>query len=154
MDDQQVDPANAGPREGYAEVLHGIRAAGRCPFCIDNLPNTHPRPILWQSDHWIVTENAWPYEGTKQHFLLISVEHVERIEELSPEAGHGFFEAYAWLAEHVGFPGATILWRSGGTDQTGASVSHLHAQVVVGYPRSGDSEKMKIFGVVGFKESE
>ncbi len=149
-----VDIGNADvvPRGNYKRVLEKILADGHCPFCAENLPKVHPDPILWVTDHWIVTTNAWPYKGTRLHFLLIAASHVERIEDLSPEARLDFFGAYDRLAREYNFTGASILWRSGGTEQTGASVKHLHAQIVVGHPRTSGAET--ITGLLGFGPSE
>lgn len=148
--DHSVDVENAEllPRGGYEKVLRQIIADGHCPFCGDNLQRVHPEPILWKNAHWIVTTNAWPYMGASIHFLLISTEHIEQIEDLSPEARLAFFEAYDRLSQTYGFPGASILWRSGETSQTGASVRHLHAQVIVGHPRTKNAKP--ITGLLGF----
>lgn len=146
----EVDVANAGllPRGDYEKVLERIIQNGHCPFCEENLPKVHPNPILWTSAHWVVTTNAWPYAGVKSHFLLISRTHVTRIEDLSIGARLSFFDEFDQLSSQFNFKGASILWRSGDTEYTGASVMHLHAQIVVGYPRS--PEAPAITGLLGF----
>lgn len=143
-----IDNAGIVPRDDYQAALKSILAEGHCPFCEDYLHHHHKEPILWKSDHWIVTKNAWPYAGTQLHFLLITREHVERVEDLSLEAQQSFFAEYARLVEEFSLSGATILWRSGNTTQTGASVVHLHAQIIVSHPRTENSTP--ITAVVGF----
>lgn len=145
-----VDIENAGvvPRDDYQKVLEQIIAEGQCPFCEQHLMRHHREPILWKSSHWIVTRNAWPYVGTSNHFLLIAREHVERIEDMSREAQAAFFDEYARIIDEFSLIGATVLWRSGSSEMTGASVHHLHAQIVVGHPRTSQSEA--ITALVGF----
>jgi diadenosine tetraphosphate (Ap4A) HIT family hydrolase len=105
-------------------------------------------PVLHQNDSWLVTMNSWPYTGSRLHFLLIARKHVERIQDLSPEARAGFFDAFDWISVNKEFSGGSFIWRTGSTDMTGASVSHLHAQFIVGEEREEGSEK--ILGLVGF----
>jgi diadenosine tetraphosphate (Ap4A) HIT family hydrolase len=151
MNRNVVDVKNAGlvQRGDYAAVLEEIDGEGQCPFCRDRLLRHHPNPILWETANWVVTTNAWPYKGSRLHFLLIATNHVERIEELSAEAWQEFFEHYGRLVKEYALDGASILWRTGSTAITGASVAHLHAQIVIGHPRTEDAEV--ITGLLGFR---
>jgi ATP adenylyltransferase len=147
-----VDPANAGvvPRGDYGNILQQIVDEGHCPFCREHLQKHHTKPILFENEHWLVTENFKPYTGLRHHFLLIVQRHIERIEDLSTAEEHDFFERYRALAQTYGFAGASIQWRSGLTALTGASVKHLHAHILVGQPRTERS--IPITGLVGFYE--
>jgi diadenosine tetraphosphate (Ap4A) HIT family hydrolase len=153
MNDGGVNIGNAEivARGNYTAVLEQIRDEGKCPFCEDQLPRHHTKPILWTSDHWTVTTNAWPYKGTRLHFLLISNKHLERIEDLPAPARSDFFANFDRLSREYELEGASILWRSGETQITGATVKHLHAQIIVGYPRAEGAEV--ITGLLGFKET-
>lgn len=148
MSEVDIENANLVPRGDYVEVLQRIVDEGNCPFCEEQLPRHHPQPVLWQSDHWTVTTNAWPYKGTRLHFLVVSRTHVERIEELSSGARVAFFEDYDRIMREHGLAGASMLWRSGDMRITGASVHHLHAQIIVGHPRTEGCGKIK--GLLGF----
>lgn len=152
MSKQTVDVSNAlvAPREGYVETLEAITAGGFCPFCEEHLTKHHSRPIIERTDHWIVTTNAWPYEGTAHHFLLIPRKHVEAIEQLSPDAWTDLQLTYKRIVTNHCIRGAALLMRSGKTDQTGASVTHLHAHIFVGGPRTETSEPIK--ALVAFKK--
>ncbi len=148
---QQVDVRNAEvvKRDDYAKTLKAIIAGGFCPFCEEHLFRHHSRPIVYKSKHWLVTENAWPYEGSRHHFLFIARKHVENIEELSATAWTELHAMHRFLVKRCGLKGATLFIRSGDTKFTGASVNHLHAQVIVGGPRTKNPRFIK--ALVGFK---
>jgi ATP adenylyltransferase len=150
---EMVDVPNAGvvKRSDYESILRKIIDEGHCPFCREHLFKHHTKPILAEGEHWLVTENFKPYAGTKQHFLLISQRHVERIEDLTPEAWSEFQLHYATLSKKYGLRASTLLWRSGETAFTGATVVHLHAQIIVGQERTEDSAP--IMALVGFKKN-
>jgi diadenosine tetraphosphate (Ap4A) HIT family hydrolase len=149
----EVDPKNAPPARGdYGEVLKKIVDEGHCPFCEEHLFKHHTEEVLHKGIHWLVTKNFRPYKGSVHHFLIISLHHVRRIGELPQGAGDELVTLHAWLAKTYEFPGSTIVWREGDTDMTGATVDHLHFQVVIGERRSGLTEFLK--AVIGFKQKE
>lgn len=150
MKKHQVDVGNAQvvPRDDYVATLEAIIAQGFCPFCEEHLLKHHRNPILYKSEYWLVTENTWPYGGTQHHFLLIARAHVEATEVLSPEAWADFHEVYRLLVTRYNLKGATLMLRSGSMQITGASVNHLHAQLIVGSPRAEGAEPIK--ALVGF----
>ncbi len=143
-----VQNARTRARGDYADALTEIAKSGLCPFCEDHLPSYHTKPILFRDPHWLVTENAWPYEGARHQFLVIARRHVERAEDLSPDAWGALGAAYRRLVADYRLPGATMFMRSGLTDFTGASVTHLHAQVISGGRRQPDGELIR--ALVGF----
>ncbi len=146
-----VDVSNAGvvPRNDYAEILKKIVAEGHCPFCLEHLFKHHTKPILFEGEHWVVTENFKPYAGTVHHFLIIVRKHVERIGDLPQGAGDELVDLHRQLANQYGFEGSTLLWREGATDMTGASVRHLHFQIIVARQRDDNTEPLT--ALVGFK---
>jgi ATP adenylyltransferase len=148
---RRVDVQNASTRtrSEYAQALAKIEDAGICPFCEEHLSKHHGKPILFRNAHWIVTENAWPYEGVHHQFVLIAHEHIESAEMLPPEAWEALGSAYRRLVTEYRLKGATLLLRTGMTEFTGASVAHLHAQVISGGARHADSELLR--ALVGFK---
>jgi diadenosine tetraphosphate (Ap4A) HIT family hydrolase len=145
-----VDSANADivPRAGYSKTLSEIQEGGFCPFCEENLAIHHDKPILATSSHWIVTENKLPYAGTRHHFLLISRRHTEKFADLASEEIVDFFNQCALLEREYNLTGMTLLWRSGSTLITGATVVHLHAHLIIGNERTDTSAP--ITALVGF----
>lgn len=150
MHNAVVDAKNAAivPRENYSKAIEQIIKDGKCPFCKTNLLTYHREPILFDDGNWMATRNSYPYEGASLHFLLISRAHRTHIETLTAGEKVAFFEAYNKLSHQFEFFGASILFRSGDTRYTGASVGHLHAHVIVGSMRVDESRP--ITGLVGF----
>lgn len=148
---KEVDVANAGTRAqgAYAEALARIADTGVCPFCPEHLAQHHTNPILFENEHWRVTENAWPYAGARYQFVLISRVHLEAAEQLPTGAWQTLGAAYRRLVRDFGLEGAALMLRSGKTEFSGASVAHLHAQVISGGRREPDSEPLR--ALVGYK---
>lgn len=126
---QFVDLDNARLGE-QKQVMREIIAAGHCPFCLENLRNYHKQPIIKETPHWLVTFNQWPYEHTKQHFLLIYKEHAEKLNELDPTAGQELIELVAWLEKEYQVPGGGWAMRFGDTNYSAGTVAHLHVQFI------------------------
>lgn len=149
---KRVDIGNAdtGVRSNYSDTLAEIIADGFCPFCEAHLTKHHKNPILLKGKYWLVTKNAWPYEGARFHFLFIARSHVENIESVKPPMWQELQTLYKKLVRIHNLSGATLLLRSGETGLTGASVNHLHAHLVVGSKRTKKTTQMR--ATIGFKK--
>ena len=149
---KKVDVENATivARDDYVQVLEAIIAAGFCPFCEEHLFKHHRKPILFRSRYWLVTENSWPYKGSRFHFLFIARTHIEATENLTTAAWIDLYHLYQKVAHESCLLGGTLFIRSGDTNITGASVNHLHAHLVVGGKRTEGAEP--ITALVGFKK--
>jgi len=127
-----VNPENTAhrPDQTYGKVINQIKGDNVCPFCPENLEKYHKNPILKDGNYWILTESMYPYEGAKYHLLIIHKKHIESFGEISQEA----WEEIRYLTESFlrekNIPGGTLIMRFGDTTHTGATVSHLHAQLV------------------------
>lgn len=113
----------------YRDVLATIEKTKRCPFCRENF-RYHRRPILKRSGGWIATENSWPYRGTRIHCLLISERHRERFEELTLRDFGAVSRLVRWLIKQYNIPGGGLALRFGDPRFTGATVRHLHFQLI------------------------
>ncbi len=151
---KKVDIENSviAKRAGYTEILKKIQREGLCPFCEENVIKYHPNPILFKNSHWIVTTNAWPYEGSKHHFLLISRKHIESAAEATPESWKSLGTAFKKICRDQKLTGESLFMRSGDSRMTGASVSHLHAQIVAGSVRNKNSAP--ILALMGFNNKK
>jgi diadenosine tetraphosphate (Ap4A) HIT family hydrolase len=123
-------------------VMERIIKDDQCPFCPENLARYHTRPILKESKHWILTENFSPYKGSATHWLLIPKEHCTSPDELSPDAWMNLQIMFAYARAQLTEPGGVLIMRWGDSDYTGASVTHLHAQLVTGAKRAEDREPL------------
>lgn len=108
---------------------------GVCPFCWKYFTKYHKNPILKKGKYWIVTENAWPYQGTSHHFLFVHKRHIEHLSKIKPDE----WQELLLLIKKTTFPsvknGGSFFIRFGDGDITGASVTHLHAHVIQGGKR-------------------
>ena len=105
---------------------------GACPFCREHLEQYHTRPILYETEYWVLTENFAPYAGSVVHLLLIAKEHVTAPDELSVAAWNDLQTVLAHTRSTFSIPGAALIMRFGDTEYTGASITHLHAHIVSG----------------------
>ncbi len=64
--------------------------------------------------------------------LLIHKDHIENFSEISNSAWLDLQKVVNQVIKNKSIAGATFLLRFGDTAYTGASVSHLHAQLVSG----------------------
>lgn len=149
---RRVDTENATvvKRNDYGDILKKIVDGGFCPFCEEHLFKHHRRPLIYKSKYWLVTENAWPYTGTRLHILFIARPHIETTEEMPSVMWNELHKFYRTLIRKYKIKGATLMLRSGDTKLTGASVNHLHAHLVVGTTRTEKSKPIK--ALVGFKK--
>lgn len=136
-----VNPDNS-KRGDYAKVIDDIAKEKICPFCPEHIHRIHPNPIV-EKTYWLVTDNAYPYKPVKQHLLLVHKAHIETVAELSKEAWSELQDIIVELSKDKNMAGGALMMRFGDTKYTGASVTHLHAQVVQGDPDSPEYDKTK-----------
>lgn len=109
------------------EVMKKIVSDGKCPFCAKNLFLYHKKPILKEGIFWILTENQWPYENTKIHFLAIYKDHAQSLTDLSYEAGAELLELFQWVSLNHSVPGGAMVMRFGNMEYSAGTVGHVHA---------------------------
>lgn len=129
-------------------VLEQINADGVCPFCYENLQRYH-KNHLYTSEHWIVTENQWPYTHASRHILIIAQRHVESPSELTPQEWVDWNMANSYAMSLFDISSGAICMRFGDPELSGASVVHLHSHIVV--PRKDAPEPIK-FNIGGKKK--
>lgn len=150
MSSKAVNTSNSRRPDGglYSSVISRIQQEGSCPFCPERFFEEHGLPTLVQGSDWLATNNKYPYYGTEHHYLLLHKKHIETIGEISIRAWTDLYEVITGLTEQFNIQGAVLLMRYGNTDYTGATVNHLHAQLVSG---SGNPEAEPILTKVGNK---
>lgn len=122
---------------------------GICLFCREHIEKEHREPILRETNNWIITRNDYPYEGTKYHFLLVYKKHVDSIEKISSGGAADFFDNIKWIKKKYKVSGASLLMRFGNNEYTGATITHLHAHVVVGKKKTKKTQPL--MSVLGWK---
>ncbi|MFA6973462.1 MAG: HIT domain-containing protein [Parcubacteria group bacterium] len=125
---------NNARKEEQIKTMKQIIADGICPFCHDFVdkekPMYHSNPILAENDSWVATRNAWPYENTKEHLILVIKRHILLPEEMTKEEVLDLWEIVKKVKQELEITHSTLLMRSDSTGKTGATVQHLHAQLV------------------------
>ena len=135
------------PDDKYGKVIDQIKKDGICPFCPENLPKYHKNPILKEGKFWLLTTNMYPYEGAKHHVLIIHKDHVEKLSEISREAWDELKSLIDSFIKEKNIPGGSLVMRFGDTRYTGASVSHLHVNLVS--PDGEDKNRKPIVARIG-----
>ncbi len=130
------------PDGAYGEVIRKIAKDGVCPFCREHLTEYHKHP-LDERKFWWITDNMWPYKPSLQHKLVIHKEHVSHVNELSNDAWVELLEIQKELSAKLNIVGGTLVMRFGETHFTGASVSHLHTNLVQSDPEDPSYDPKK-----------
>jgi dihydrofolate reductase/diadenosine tetraphosphate (Ap4A) HIT family hydrolase len=99
---------------------------GVCIFCAEH----DEQPVEYRGEHWYVTRNRFPYEGTLAHYLLVANRHVTAFDELPDEAGAELWAIRRALKEELAPPATAMVERSGDMRFNGGSIAHLHIHFV------------------------
>lgn len=121
--------------------MQELTSKGICAFCPEHFIEYHDNPIEFETRHWIVTKNDYPYDHTKLHLLLITRKHVQKLSQLSKAARADMLEAVTQIERTYKLPSFSIVMRVGDILFNGGSVDHLHAQFIVG---DGSPEGVRI----------
>jgi len=124
-----VDIGNARTAE-QINVMQQIIAAGDDPFSWENIAKYHKREILKKGAFWLVTENQWPYKNSRVQILFIYKENATTISELPGDAFKELLEFTQEFSEKYDVLGGGLCMRFGKTEYSGATVLHLHAQLI------------------------
>ncbi len=128
-EEKTVDINNARKAE-QIRVMRQIIADGKDPFAWENLPLYHSNEILKKGKFWLVTENQWSYDNARVQLLFIYKENVSSPGEVSDEAFNELFAFFRLFTEKYQIIGGALCMRFGSTQYSGASVNHLHAQII------------------------
>lgn len=113
-----------------SEKMRSLEADGVCIFCREHAARLQREPVEYEGEHWYVTRNDFPYEGTAAHYLIVAQRHVESFAELPDEAGAELWAIRRELAARLGAVAYASVERSGDMHFNGGSVAHLHVHFV------------------------
>ncbi len=119
--------------EQLAEMRR-LEAAGICLFCPATLREHGRQRVTFETSHWMVTPNAFPYQGTRLHLLVIPHQHVNDMADLDDAALADFWTALRQVRATFGLDHYGLGVRNGDCRFTGATIAHVHAHVLVGDP--------------------
>lgn len=135
-------------------LMKKIEADEVCPFCPENIKKYHPKPILKKGKYWFVTENMNPYNGTKLHLLFIYKDHIADISQLNSLHMAELMDLAKefWISDdYIKLSGGGLFMRFGDSDNTGATVSHLHAHMIAGEASLDDQNIEPLKVRLGYK---
>lgn len=114
----------------YRRQLERFERAGTCPFCPEQFPLLR-KPILHKAGQWFVVWNTHKYKNSRRHLLIVSRQHKESLQDLSPRDLADVIRLVRRLAKTYAIRGGGLFLRFGDTRFTGATVKHLHFHLVV-----------------------
>lgn len=119
---------------GQLAEMERLEAAGTCLFCPEALHGHQHQQVIFETAHWAVTPNEFPYAGTRLHLLVVPHRHVGDVLDLDDEALGDFWTALRWIRERFDLGHYGLGMRNGDCRFTGATIAHVHAHVLVGDP--------------------
>jgi ATP adenylyltransferase len=134
---------NARTGEQLAEMRR-LDAEGVCLFCPEGLARHARQQILFQTRHWTVTPNEFPYRGTSLHLLLVPDQHAADLLELATEVRQDFWLALGAVADKHQLSHYGLGVRNGDCRFTGATIAHVHAHVLVGDTQAQDAPPVRM----------
>lgn len=112
--------------------MQRLEAAGICLFCPEILREHSRQRVAWETRHWSVTPNEFPYKGTRIHLLVVPHKHVNDMLDLDDESLGDFWNALRLIRERFDLDHYGLGVRNGNCGFTGATIAHVHAHVLVG----------------------
>jgi len=116
------------------EEMRRLEAAGICLFCPAALREHARQRVTFETRHWAVTPNAFPYQGTRLHLLVVPHQHANDMLDLDDEALADFWAVLRQVRERFDLGHYGLGVRNGNCSFTGATIAHVHAHVLVGDP--------------------
>lgn len=115
-----------------------------CFFCHDHFKKERPTATEFETKHWYVSKNKYPYKNTKHHLLFIAKEHVNSVAKLSPAARQDIGEVIAQIEKRYKLTSYGQFMRAGDFRYNGGTVFHLHGHVIAGDHQNPDFDKVKV----------
>jgi dihydrofolate reductase len=137
-----VNPNNA-KTEAYREELVRCQDSGQCPFC-EGGRTLSQQNILEQTTNWYLAESRFPYQGTRYQALIFPKRHLSWIDEMHVGDWVEFQQLFVLYARSRMIEGGALFVREGNTDQTGATVGHLHWNYTVPEVTNGTARLVQV----------
>jgi ATP adenylyltransferase len=120
----------AARSDDQRRYMEELEAAGVCLFCPEHFAEYHREQVEFACEHWYVTKNDFPYEGTVAHYLIVPHRHVSDFDELPDKAGAELWAIKRRLKASLAPLATATVERSGAMELNGGSVAHLHTHFV------------------------
>lgn len=143
-----IYPPNAR-EQGQLDIMINMERQDKDPMAEENV-DQEAQPTLFRTEHWFVSNNRYPYEGAEKQFLIVSAKPVYKIEEMSAEMWEDLREIWLRLRNEYAIEGGGICMRFGNPARSGASLTRLHAHIIM--PEEDNKVKFKLGGKKELKE--
>lgn len=137
-----VYPPNARSQE-QLDIMLKMEAAGRDPLAEENV-DQEAQPTLFRTDYWYVSHNRYPRPGSELSFLIMARGPVYEIGDLTPEMWLDLQRIWQRLVKEYNVTGGGICMRFGDPAKSGASLTRLHAHVIM--PVDGEKVRFPVGG--------
>lgn len=137
-----IYPPNARKQE-QLDIMIDREGKNEDPLAPQNL-DPEAQQTLFETKHWCITLNRFPYENTQMQILGISKDDVYDYKDLSPEAFAEIQVIWTKLAVEYNLDGGGLCWRFGDPAKSGASLKRLHFHVIM--PEEDKKVKFPIGG--------
>ncbi|MFH1171135.1 MAG: dihydrofolate reductase [bacterium] len=117
--------------DSQRQLMERILGTETCPFCPAGEGYAEMEDVVRKGRFWDIRPNRWPYPNTRLHLLFILHRHVGTVSELRPVEWEELLELIRWAEARYGITGGSIGIRFGNPSETGATVRHLHAHLIV-----------------------
>lgn len=134
----------AARSEEQRQKMVDLEEAGVCVFCKEHLEAHQAEPVEWTGEYWAVVKNAYPYQGSRFHYLLVATRHVRDIAQLPYAAGAELFSVVCRLNESLGIESGAVVIRTGDMRGNGGSIEHLHIHYIVGDVSDPDHQPIRV----------
>lgn len=138
-------PPNARTQE-QLDIMVRMEAEGKDSMA----PEYIEQEILFRTKYWHVSKNRFPYDGAEQQFLIVAMQPVYKIEDMSPEMWADLQQIWYRLMEEYNMTGGAFCMRFGDPARSGASLTRLHAHLIM--PKKGEKVRPPIGGKRELKE--
>lgn len=135
--------------EKQREIMESAERAGLCPFCPGQIDAEGMQPVIRKGRFWHLRLNRWPYASTTLHLLAIANAHAKNLRDMPPEAMAELWEHFQWAENHYELEAGAIGIRFGKPSLNGATVSHLHAHLIVADPDTKKPSYKKVRFAMG-----
>lgn len=117
---------DAARYDDQRERMERLERERICVFCLEH----NEAKVVHRGEHWYVTENLYPYEGTAHHWLIVPYAHVTAFDALPDAAGTELWAIRRLLKEQTAPLATATVERSGDMRFNGGSIAHLHVHFV------------------------
>lgn len=140
-----IYPPNAREQE-QLDIMLRMEAEDKDPMA----PEYIDQKILFSTDFWHVSRNRFPYDGAEQQFLVVAMQPVYDIADMSDEMWLDLKVVWARLREEYCLSGGGMCFRFGDPARSGASLTRVHCHVIM--PKAGEKVRPAIGGRAELKE--